>query len=129
MSSGEWAYGMDMDAFLERVDTEEEAWAKGVEYATESGQKAFYVGRARDPYSPETFIAVELLEEHVQIQDDYSGDCAEGWQIESRAEAQHELELFLTEWFEKWGAKPSWFMVDDIKTITIEQAKGDNENQ
>jgi hypothetical protein len=85
-----------------------------------------WVGRCEPPIDPESFIDADFLIEHIQVQDEYNHEWAEGWPgatQEQEDELTDAVRAVLAEWLDRHGLRPRFYTIPHGFQVTPEQAE------
>lgn len=78
-----------------------------------------YVGEPGEPCPAEKYIDADLIIEHAQVQDDYSGEWGEDWPGETEEQKRQlteRLQKVFGDWLDEHKLRPNFFMVhEDVK--------------
>lgn len=124
-----FSYSTDEERFHGSFGTPEAAAIEGFseEYQWGDGElRSIFVGENVPPCDPEEYIYACQLIEHVQCQEDYSGEWAEDWPgstKEQENELTAELRKVFAAWIKKHALQPSHFTVMNVRSITVEECR------
>lgn len=114
---GKWAISGDSENYGSTTfATRDEAVAEGMAIYPDG----FYLGRIVAPTQPEDRWSADDWLEHVSVQDDYSGEHAEDWDIsteEQREELETEVRKVMAAWLDRHGLRPDFWNVDEVEEI------------
>ena len=113
-----YAVSTDGEMYFGKFETLEEA----IESAKE--HKEFWVGEARKPRQPESFIDIDyLLDGLGDGDDDWCGDWSEwdGPNREQADELEKEFKAVMSAWLDRHNLRPTWFCIDkSVKYVTVD---------
>ncbi len=85
-----------------------------------------WVGVQRAPMQPEYYWDADDWLEHVSCQEDYSGDCADDWDISTKDEQDElnaEVREVLAKWLDRHGNRPQFWIVEN--PVVLVELNGD----
>lgn len=81
-------------------------------------QNVVHIGTSSEPLPAEGYITADLVIEHAQVQDDYSGEWAGDWPEESKEQREQlteRLQKVFGDWLDEHDLRPDFFMVRDAQ--------------
>lgn len=108
-----WAYARFEEGPYSAANSREEAIA-------ELGGHGGWIGQDRPPTQPEAFWRANDWLDHVSCQDDYSLECAEGWDCstkEQRRELEEQVRSVMAAWLDRHGLRPRFFLVESAEPV------------
>lgn len=122
-----FSYSTDEEHYLGSFDTPEAAAHEGFEEEYQWGDgeiRTIFVGENVPPIPPEGYIDADLLIEHVQCQEDYSGEWADDWPGSTKAQTEElttEVRKVFAAWVEKHDLRPRHFSVVNVRSVSTEE--------
>ena len=118
--SGKWGYTRDEEFYTGAYDTPQDAIKAS---GAEEGETVI-IGQYRAPVPPEEFIHAEDMIEHVLVQDEYSGEWADGcisYSEDQERELTEALRKVFATWLDRHDLRPKFGIVDEagIRRITV----------
>ena len=121
----QWAHSSDEENYGVYSDTREEAIKYGLDLYD---GEPFWIGRCVEPRQPEDLWHADDWLEYVSCQDEYSMDCADGWDSgitkSEKDELEAEVRKVMTAWLDRTKNRPDFYLIEDAEQINPEE--GDN---
>jgi hypothetical protein len=115
-----YSYSTDRENYHGTFDSVEAAQDEAAGEA-DLGQH-FWVGEQVDPPQPEIFWHPSEWLEQVSCQDEYSMDCAEGWDRstkEQRAELEAEVQRVMAKWLDRHNLRPNFWLIEKSREFYV----------
>lgn len=102
--------------------------AEAVDEACAEGApgQSFWVGEEMPPSDPESMWDASDWLEHVSQQDEYSPDCADGWDVSTKEqleELEKEVRAVMAAWLDKHNLRPAFFVIKNVERRQITPAE------
>ncbi|MBH0311948.1 hypothetical protein I7E32_16370 [Alcaligenes faecalis] len=123
--SDKWCYSFNEEYFHGEFDSREEVIKEAIEENKDYNYKykVCQIGKSTEAPTPGidvTSLLENIVNEAIQdLPDGVGNEYLDNVTKEHAEELEEELNEVLHKWFEKYGYKPTWFVVNDFEEIEL----------